>query len=234
MTKMTPLSNEVSIIAKLRAETYQWFAHLFSQELTHDEIKLYQEGALNTLFAYFEEIGLTHEVARCKQAIEMLKTIPDAALELKGDFAGCFLLEEENGAMPYASLHLGEDGMMYAEAERKMRELLSKSGLQILESFKEPSDHLAIYLALMQKWCEQLSREVLKAEEPKNYVSDEYRAQRSFVSNGILAWLPAWNERLSRVANCRSEFYQALGALLLGFIMADEDYLNSELERLLI
>ncbi|UNM97067.1 molecular chaperone TorD [Ignatzschineria rhizosphaerae] len=229
MSAMKKLANEAALIAKLRAETYQWFAQMFSQELDKEIIKIYQDGALNTMFNLFGEIGLSIEVDRFKEAIAQLASLENPALELKADFAACFLLDEASGAMPYASLYLNEEGMMYSEAERKMRELLSKSGLAILESFKEPSDHLAIYLSLMHKWCEQLHKEIKKEVDTQSYLHNEYLAQKSFVDNGILMWIPSWNNRLARITNCKTDFYQALGALLMAFLLADSDFLANEL-----
>lgn len=232
MSDTKKLANEAAIISKLRAETYQWFAQLFSQELEREMIEVYQDGALNTICNLFIEVGLSLEVERLKVAIEALADLDNPELELRADFAACFLLDESSGAMPYASLYLDEEGMMYSEAERKMRELLSKSGLEILESFKEPSDHLAIYLSLMHKWCRQLRREVTKEAHVLSYLHNEYLAQKSFVDEGILRWLPSWNDRLSRIANCKTDFYQALGALLLAYVMADSDFMQHELQNL--
>lgn len=231
MSGIKQLANEAAMMAKLRSEIYQWFAQVFSKELGKEEIQIYQDGALNTIFDLFKEVGLSLEVERFQAAISALENIEHPELELKADFAACFLLDEASGAMPYASLYLSEDGMMYSEAERKMRELLSKSGLEILESFKEPSDHLAIYLSLMQKWCQQLSKEVAKESDVSVYLHNEYLAQKTFIDDGILIWLPTWNERLSRIVNCQTDFYQALGALLLAFVFADSDFLLNELQN---
>ena len=231
MSKTDQIKNEALLIAKLRAETYQWFAHLFAKELSTSELELYQEGALNTILGMFTEIGLALEADVCKKAIAALAQIDVADIELRGDFAACFLLDEKNGANPYASLYL-DGGMMYAESERKMRELLSKSGLAILETFKEPSDHLAIYLSLMEKWCIQMQRELPKEENVEVYILNELIAQKSFLDDGLLSWLHDWNLRLHRIAHCRTGFYQAMGNLLIAYIAADSDYLGSEIELL--
>ncbi|MHC5225355.1 molecular chaperone TorD [Ignatzschineria sp. LJL83] len=224
------LVNETELISTLRIETYQWLAQTFSHELEKEAVSLYQEGALNTIFSLFEELGLTKEVARLKQAIQDFKKLDNPCLELKADFASCFLLDEAS-AMPYASLYLGDDGMMYGEAERKMRELLSQSGLEILESFKEPSDHLAIYLALLQKWCEQIKRDAGTETDIASFLQSEYLAQKSFIDEGLLSWIPEWNTRLNGdTINCSSDFYPALGALLQGFLLADTAFLEHHLE----
>lgn len=231
MKKMKQRAHEASMMAQLRSEIYQWFAQVFSKELEKEEIQIYQDGALNTIFDLFIEIGLSLEVERFQAAITDLAKITHPELELKADFAACFLLDEKNGAMPYASLYLSEDGMMYSEAERKMRELLSKSGLMILESFKEPSDHLAIYLSLLHKWCQQLREEIENESNISEYLYNEYLAQKTFIDDGILLWLPSWNDRLNRIAHCQTGFYQALGALLVAFIFAESDFLANELQN---
>ena len=224
------LANETALISTIRIETYQWLAQIFSKELEKEAVSLYQESALNTIFSLFEELGLTDEVSRLKQAIQEFKKLDDPCLELKADFAACFLLDEAS-AMPYASPYLGDDGMMYGEAERKMRELLSQSGLEILESFKEPSDHLAIYLALLQKWCEQIKSDISTETDTIAFLQSEYLAQKSFIDEGLLSWIPEWNERLNGdTINCTTDFYPALGALLQGFLMADTAFLGQHLE----
>ena len=228
---MKQRAHEASMMAQLRSEIYQWFAQVFSKELEKEEIQIYQDGALNTIFDLFIEIGLSLEVERFQAAITDLAKITDPELELKADFAACFLLDEKNGAMPYASLYLSEDGMMYSEAERKMRELLSKSGLMILESFKEPSDHLAIYLSLLHKWCQQLREEIENESNISEYLYNEYLAQKTFIDDGILLWLPNRNDRLNRIAHCQTGFYQALGALLVAFLFAESDFLTNELQN---
>lgn len=225
MNDLKKLGNETAIISKLRAETYQWFAQIFSQELTKEQVTVYQDGALNTLCNLLRDIGLSLEVERLQSEIALLEKLAQPALELRADFAACFLLDDANGAMPYASLYLDNTRQMYSDAERKMRELLSKSGLEILASFKEPSDHLAIYLALMQKWCQQLGREIHQTTDIEGYLGNEYLAQQSLIDEGILTWLPIWNDRLGRVAHRRTNFYQALGDLLLAFLAADRDFL---------
>lgn len=231
MKKMKQRAHEASMMAQLRSEVYQWFAQVFSKELEKEEIQIYQDGALNTIFDLFIEIGLSLEVERFQAAITDLAKITPPELELKADFAACFLLDEKNGAMPYASLYLSEDGMMYSEAERKMRELLSKSGLMILESFKEPSDHLAIYLSLLHKWCQQLREEIENESDISEYLYNEYLAQKTFIDDGILLWLPSWNDRLNRISHCQTGFYQALGALLVAFLFAESDFLANELQN---
>lgn len=233
MSELKVVINEAKITSKMRAETYQWFARIFSSELSGDEVKLYEEGALNTLLSLFTEMGLSEEVKKVQAAIDSLKQIEHVELELKADFAGCFLLDEASGAIPYASIYLGDGDMLYAEAERKMREILSKSGLQILDSFKEPSDHLSIYLSLMQKWCEQLNKDLRTETVDRDLIESEYIAQATFINEGILSWLPIWNERLSRVANCKCQFYVAMGDLLVAYITADYDYMSNEVERLI-
>ncbi len=231
MKKSKQQRQEARIMAQLRSEIYQWFAQVLSKELTKEEIQIYQDGALNTIFELFVEIGLSLEVERFQTAITKLADLTHPELELKADFAACFLLDEQSGAMPYASLYLSEDGMMYSEAERKMRELLSKSGLMILESFKEPSDHLAIYLSLLQKWCQQLRDEIEHESNISEYLHNEYLAQRTFINDGILLWLPNWHDRLSRITHCQTGFYQAFGVLLLAFLFAEKDFLEHELQN---
>ncbi|GAA5104244.1 molecular chaperone TorD [Wohlfahrtiimonas larvae] len=194
-----------------RAAIYQWFSAWFALEQTQAQLDCYHSEELNGLYELFDQIGLTSECTRFKKAIAALLKDQDARLELSADFAQHFLLDDKVSALPYASFYL-EDGKLYGDVETKMRAFLSENKLEVSAEFKEPADHLAVYLELMVHWI----------QKDKNFA--EYlrinTEQVLFLTNGLLSWLPEF-VAASQKQKLRYDVYSALSALLLAFIRVD-------------
>lgn len=194
-----------------RAAIYQWFSTWFALEQTQVQLDCYHSEELNGLYELFDDIGLSSECARFQESIAVLLQDQDAVLELSADFAQHFLLDDKVSALPYASFYL-EDGKLYGDVETKMREFLSENQLSVSTDFKEPADHLAVYLELMAHWI----------QKDKNFA--EYSRinaeQVLFLNNGLLSWLPNFVE-VSQKQKLQYDVYPALSQLLLAFVQVD-------------
>ncbi|MGL4673458.1 MAG: molecular chaperone TorD [Wohlfahrtiimonas sp.] len=194
-----------------RAAIYQWFSAWFALEQTQAQLDCYHTEELNSLYKLFDEIGLISECARFQASMAELLKDQDATLELSADFAQHFLLDDKVSALPYASFYL-EDGKLYGDVETKMREFLSENKLAVSTEFKEPADHLAVYLELMAHWI-QNDRNF--AEHPR--INAE---QALFLTNGLLSWLPDFVDA-SQKQKLKYDVYSALSELLLAFVHVD-------------
>lgn len=201
-----------------RAAIYQWFSAWFALEQTQVQLDCYYTDKLNGLYELLKQIGLTSECARFQKAMAVLLKDQDATLELSADFAQHFLLDDKVSALPYASFYL-EDGKLYGDVETKMREFLSENKLAVSTEFKEPADHLAVYLELMAYWI-QNDRDF--AEHSR--INAE---QVVFLTNGLLSWLPDFVEA-SQNQKLKYDVYSALSDLLLAFIHVDILLLNED------
>lgn len=202
---------EWSAINEQRATIYQWFGSLFALEQTQEQLDCYKNQQLDNLYAVLAGLGLANEVDRFQKA--MAKALQDDAvvLELSADFAQHFLLDDKVSTLPYASFYL-EDGMLYGDVETKMKEFLANNQLVISDDFKEPADHLAVYLYLMSYWIRRSDH-----IEDQDTVNQE---QSIFLENGLLNWLPDFVEK-SQKQKLKYDVYSSLSALLLAFIKVD-------------
>ena len=213
-----------------RAQIYGWFATLYAAEVSDVALEGYFGAGYLPLYAGLADLGLEREVERLQASIEVLRTTPLPRLELAADFAQLFLLDAKTGALPYASVYEGSSGekdeggdagkdggnTLYGAAEQRMRAFLAESGFAIQAEFREPADHLAVYLALMAKLAEQ------DAEQGVDSIDFAAAAfeQSNFLHAGLLGWLGAFVQRCQQ-ARPRFDFYPALAALLDGFVRED-------------
>ncbi|HQZ01153.1 MAG TPA: molecular chaperone TorD [Thauera sp.] len=206
-----------------RAQLYGWFATLYAQEVSEVTLEGYFGEAYLPLYAGLADLGLEREVARLRKSIDALRATPLARLELAADFAQLFLLDAKTGALPYASAYEGEatGSVLYGAAEERMRAFLAESGLAIQAEFREPADHLAVYLALMAKLAEQDAEQGVDSTE----FAAAALGQLSFLRGGVLGWLAAFVQRCQELEP-QFDFYPALASLLLGFVREDELFLD--------
>ncbi len=206
-----------------RAQLYGWFASLYAAEVSEVALEGYLGDGYQPLYAGLSDLGLGAGVARLQAAIEALRTLPLARLELAADFAQLFLLDAKTGALPYASVYEdeGKGSVLYGAAEERMRSFLAESGLAIQADFREPADHLAVYLALVAKLAEQDAEQGIDSID---FATAAFE-QLSFLQAGLLGWLEAFVQRCQQ-ARPRFDFYPALATLLHGFVREDVLFLD--------
>lgn len=194
-----------------RVVIYQWFSAWFALEQTQAQLDCYCKDELNGLYELFKQIGLVSECDRFQEAMAVLLKDPDATLELSADFAQHFLLDDKVSALPYASFYL-EDGKLYGDVETKMRAFLAENKLTVSTEFKEPADHLALYLELMAHWI----------QKDKDFAehSQINAEQALFLTNGLLSWLLDF-VKASQKQKLKYDVYPALSNLLLAFVHVD-------------
>lgn len=199
-----------------RAGVYAWFSTLYAAELPREMLNRYLAGEAATLLASLSAIGMDSESQRLLAAVQSLSGIAFGHLELAADFAQAFLLDAKTGALPYASCYDAGDSSFCGPSEQRMRELLTRSSLTLQEDFKEPADHLAIYLAALAKFLEQTG-----GESPATQAVD----QAAFLQDALMGWLPAFVDKCQKLST-QFDFYPALAALLLAFVRQDLAFLE--------
>lgn len=215
---MPPIgSDEWALASDQRALVYSWFSGLYAAEIPNSVLKSYLSGAAAPMFAGLATLGLGNEVQRLKTAFEALRTIQGAHLELAADFAQLFLLDAKTGALPYASAHAAGDTSLYGPAEARMRAFLASASLTIQEDFKEPADHLAIYLAVMAR--------LIADNACTEDIAATAKDQATFLHDALLVWLPAFDACNQR-ASPRYDVYPALSALLIALVRHDADFVR--------
>lgn len=196
-----------------RAAVYGWFSGLYAAELPEARLQAWLGGELDELLLGLADTGLAAESQRLQAALTSLRDVPYARLELAADFAHAFLLDAKAGALPYGSCYRNDGAQFCGPTEERMRAFLEQSSLVLQPDFKEPADHLAIYLAVMVKLIEQ-------APQGAMGMGIQALDQAAFLQDGLMTWLPQFADKCQQVST-RFDFYPALAALLLAFVQQD-------------
>jgi len=209
-------ASEWAGVSAQRALVYGWFSTLYAGEIPRHVLASYLAGE-DAPFKAFPALGLSAEVRRLQAGIEALRDVEDAHLELAADFAQMFLLDGKGGALPYASIYDTDDTRLYGPAEARMQGFLAGASLAVQDEFREPADHLAVYLAVMAR----LTEEQAQAADIGAAAGD----QLAFLQDALLTWLPGFSAA-SQDASPRFDFYPALAALLIAVIRVDAQFIR--------
>ncbi|MCK8462900.1 molecular chaperone TorD [Aliiroseovarius sp. S1339] len=214
-------TSEWTEVSKQRALVYGWFSTLYAGEIPKDVLASYLAGE-DAPFTAFSVLGLDAEVQRIQAGIEALRDVDHAHLELAADFAQMFLMDAKAGALPYASVYDADEKRLYGPAEARMQSFLAGASLAVQDEFKEPADHLAVYLAVMARITEEQAQatDIVAAA----------RDQLAFLEDALLTWLPSFNEA-NQEASPRYDVYPALAALLIAVVKLDAGFIREVAEH---
>lgn len=209
-------AREWAEVSAQRAIVYGWFSTLYAGEIPKQVLASYLAGE-DAPFKAFTALGLGAEVQRLQAGIEALRAEKDPHLELAADFAQMFLLDAKAGALPYASLYAADEKRLYGPPEARMKSFLAGASLAVQDEFKEPADHLAVYLAVMAR----LTQEQAHAAD----IGAAARDQLAFLQDALLTWLPGFHAA-NQQASPRFDFYPALAALLIAVVKLDAQFIR--------
>ncbi|MBP6115961.1 MAG: molecular chaperone TorD [Neisseriaceae bacterium] len=219
MVKSRPL-NSLSLpeIGRSRATVYQWFSQQLRVELTSVQWQALAEGRQAQFFAVLAENDLAVEVQAYLEAVASLAKAEEAALLLASDFTHAFLLDEHSSALPYASAYEADgNGQLYGASAKIMHYFLQARGLVLNADFKEPEDHIAIYLAVLAHMANGdggVDKGLTLAE------------QQRFLQEALLPWLPDFVDKCQALP-LHSQVYPALLRLLQAFVAQDQAFLST-------
>ncbi|ECH2153392.1 molecular chaperone TorD [Salmonella enterica] len=184
---------------------YAWLVLLFFREVDDEGLIQLQSAEIADWLALLKrQAALAASVALLEQKIAALSLRQDAQLELAADFCGLFLMTDKKSALPYAS--------QYPQQEPGMiKHLLLEAGMEVNDDFKEPTDHLAIYLELLSHLHFSLG---------ESFQQRRMNKLRQKTLSSLLEWLPEFTN------NCLKHdpygFYAALSQLLLAIVRFDD------------
>ncbi|CZF79172.1 Chaperone protein TorD [Grimontia celer] len=213
---------EFIAINEQRAEFYWWMSSLFATELTQQDLDNYHGGDMDN---YYSVLAMTDElktpIAELRDALAKLKVREDAQLELAADFCGLFLSTPKSGALPYASMYIGETGLLNDKPAVEMGQWMDKYGIAQRKDFNEPFDHLAVELDFMGNLVILANKET--DEEKQEAMMQE---QQRFLETMMLPWIEQFQQTVYQFD--KFGFYKAAANLLVSFIKLDRAFLKGE------
>lgn len=213
---------ELKAFNEQRAEIYWWLSSLFAKELTQQELDKYQSVEIRSFLSGLgENPSLEAPINTLIDGLNRLQTREDAQLELSADFCDLFLKSDKHGALPYASMYIGESGLLNDKPANDMAELLKKHNVAVSEDLNEPADHLAIELDF-------LGNLIIRSNELESeaHINNALLEQADYLNQHLMTWLPQFEKKCHEYDEFG--FYAAVATLLIAFCHLDLSYLSAE------
>ncbi|MBB4302735.1 TorA-specific chaperone [Rhodobium orientis] len=208
-----------------RPLAYRWLAGLFSSELTAETLKAYggPDGRV-ALTSLEDEPAFRPVVARIRALASEPDRLRDRALDLAADYSLLFLgVGGPRTAHPYASAYLSDKGTLFQGPTSEMAEMLRRLDIAVVDTMKEPPDHIAIELSVVAELAERAEAAALRGDRQE---AMRLKAeQAAFIDTQLLSWVLAF------AADCRehdrSGFYADLAAALTAYLHTDRERLTA-------
>lgn len=205
--------NEMIDLMTTRSSTYRLLSRLWGWEV--DE-RLWAE-LRGVSFPSLPELPALD--AGYRQLEAYLRRDDDGVIEdLAADYAVlCLGARRDDGADPYGSVHLSEEGIMMQDEWEEMLYLYAELGLQRAKTTVEPEDHLALELECMAYLCQRAADALQNGEDVD--VPGTIQRQISLLDDHLLRWVPAFVEKVHKLAS--TDFYRAVGTITQEYLALD-------------
>ncbi|PLX45113.1 MAG: molecular chaperone TorD [Hyphomicrobiales bacterium] len=200
---------------------YRWLSGLFARELDIEQIELY---AAPDGRAFLDRLAMDDAflplVSAIRGILEDEQALHGRMLDLRAAYARLFLgAGGRRSAPPYHSAYASERGLLYQTEMRQMTDMLRELDLSVVDTLKEPPDHIAVQLSILSELAQRALEAQNQAPPPER--TQASRRQIDFIDTHLLSWLPAFRDDCA--AHDPSQFYSLAAAAVVTFLRRDRD-----------
>jgi TorA maturation chaperone TorD len=192
-------------IYRSRAEFYAFLSRMFVEE---PPLKLAEDIA-SRKFPVIEVSSFNSDFA---EGVHLIKKFMKSERDAKKIFNTLceeytrLFLGPSPVMFPYESRYV--DGIMMGKSLIKVKEEYRCAGLEKVQGYHEPEDHIAVELGFMSRLC-------------RNKTNEAFKIQKEFLDNHLLKWVPKFCDELYKKSE--NDFYKGIGKLTKGFIISEKD-----------
>jgi anaerobic sulfite reductase subunit A len=152
----------------------------------------------------------------------------DAELEyvkerLAVDYANLFLAVGKHPAHPYESVYLSAEHLLMQEQRDQVLKIYREHGVDKVEDFPEPEDHVAIELQFMGLLSARIT-EALKQDDIER-ARELLETQTDFLDEHLMKWVPDFCEDILKGA--KYEFYRGIAKVTRGYLTMESENIRT-------
>lgn len=140
------------------------------------------------------------------------RTSDEAFDALNSDYGRLFVGPARLLAAPWESVYMNKDQAVFQRETVSVKNWYARFGLALTSNVNEPADHAGLEFSFLASLAELTiaASEIRDGQEVKRLVD----AQRAFVGQHLLKWVPRWADDVT--AHARTDFYRGFGWLARG------------------
>jgi TorA maturation chaperone TorD len=223
MTTVAKETIDIAHILHARTSTYALLSRLFLREVDQQLLDRLMEMKLPANTGN-EHLDRAYRLLQTYLSTAWERTLSDLAKDYVRTFIGNSV-DAFSAAYPSESVHTTGLRLVMQDARDEVLAIYHAAGMDKAESWHEGEDHIAAELEFM-KTISARSEEAVGAGD--GVVLDSLlETQLNFLQDHLINWVPILVDEMDRFA--KTEFYQALGHWLLGFLETDREFLQDAL-----
>ena len=225
MTDRTTKTAFLDILRDRRA-SYTFLSRVYREELSsallselaNDEASTLQEDTIS------EGHGILQEFARRLKGSDLKKV----ETELAAEYASLFLSAGRHPVFPYESVYTSEERLVMQEARDEVLSEYREEGLDRIEEFNEPEDHIAIELEFMSYLCQNTIESMEKGD--KEGTLAYLKKQKDFLEKHLMVWAPDFCEDLEQATE--SDFYKGVAKVTKDYLGLEEETISELIDEI--
>lgn len=154
---------------------------------------------------------------------------PDAVTELAVDYVRTFIGGGNNGysaAYPFESVYTSPKRLLMQGARDEVLIIYRAAGIDKKPSWTDGEDHIALELEFMHIIGDRAKRALDQGDE--DGAAGFLEQQKNFLESHLASWFPMMAADMRKFS--KTDFYQGLAQLTMGFLRTDREFLEDVLE----
>jgi TorA maturation chaperone TorD len=223
-----PEGAEALLVA--RAFAYDIVKCTFLQEPSTQFITLLIEGELVRAFPFADTSpALRQAVGIVGTYLEQPDVLSNRTLEeLRWDYTRLFIGPGKVPAPPWESVYRDVEHRHFSKETLEVRDAYRKYDLVAKNFGREPDDHVGLELDFLHRLSEMAKQRAQEADQAG--VIDILKAQKTFLEDHVLKWVPVWTRDVANSA--KTDFYRGMAQLLDTYLDLDHEIIEELLETL--
>ncbi len=143
------------------------------------------------------------------------------------DYTRLFIGPGRLPAAPWESVYTNKDRAVFQMETVSVKNWYARFDLQLATAFNEPADHVGLEFAFMADLASRTiaASEIRDGETVKRLID----AQRGFLSQHMLRWVPRWADDVVRFAS--TDLYRGLAWLARGAVLEAASFFAATVEK---
>ena len=210
-----------------RAKLYSFLSRIFRVEINEKllgDMKTCTNKQVN-----INDPEIAEGYAELRNFLEKTEINKEIVDDLAADYASLFLGIGRHPAHPYESVYLSKEKIVMRQPWNDILKIYNAEGLQKVEWFKEPEDHIAIELEFMVYLCLKM-----RGALDKDNFDEAQRLsniQNDFLNKHLKAWITKFCDDIVKGAP-KHNFYKSIGIIAKRYILLEENTIVKLTEKL--
>ncbi|MDR2400489.1 MAG: molecular chaperone TorD family protein [Deferribacteraceae bacterium] len=203
-----------------RENYYRFLAELYKIEITPKMLESFE----HLIHEPFADTAMREGYQLIKRYFDNnpFDPLTELAVDYARIFLGAGIAEKELISAPYESVYTSPERLIMQDARDKVLKIYRENGVDKVQGFDVPEDHLAIELEFMAYLCSETKKACEAGNLPE--IDRLICIQKDFIKEHLLNWTPKLFYEVKQFS--QTDFYRGVAEITESFLNTDKYLLD--------